>query len=287
VERDPVKVVRLAGGQARTREVIAFAGRQRLEQAIRDGRLVRVRRGVLALPELPDPVAVAASVGGVVSHASAAALIGLDQVTRPALVDVTVPRGRKPPADPRVRLHWTRYPDDDGGVTSPVRTVLDCASALPFAEALAIADSALREHFVEDLIGPALASRGPGRSRRLRVARAADGRADNPMESVLRAVVLDAGLTGFVPQVQNQLPRRRHHADLADVRRRLVLEADGFGVHGERSAFVRDCERDHELVAADWTVLRFAWEHVMLRQPHVARVVVTTCARLDARGGRR
>ncbi len=282
MERDPVKVVRLAGGRARTGEVVAFAGRRGLERAIRDRRLVRVRRGVLALPELPDAVAVAASVGGVVSHASAAALIGLDQVAPPALVDVTVVRGRKPRSDPRVRLHWTRYPDDDGGVTSPLRTVLDCASTLPFAEALAIADSALREHFVNDLVGPAVASRGPGRVRRLRVARAADGRADNPMESVLRAVVLDAGLTGFVPQVQIRLPRRRHHADLADPRRRLVLEADGFGVHGGRAALARDCERDHELVAAGWTVLRFAWEHVMLRPQQVARVVVATCARLDA-----
>jgi very-short-patch-repair endonuclease len=281
VERDPVKVVRLAGGQARTCEVVTFAGRRRLEQALRDGRLVRVRRGVLALPELPDAVAVAASVGGVVSHASAAALIGLDQVRSPQLVDVTVLRGRKPRPDSHVSLHWTRHLDDEGGVTSPLRTVLDCASTLPFAEALAIADSALREHFVDDLVGPALATRGPGRARRLRVARAADGRADNPMESVLRAIVLDAGLTGFVPQVQIQLPWRRHHADLADERRRLVLEADGYGVHGGRGALVRDCERDHELVAAGWTLLRFAWEHVMLRREQVTRVVLATCARLD------
>ncbi len=245
---------------------------------------MRLRRGVVGLPQLPDPVALAATVGGIVSHASAAALIGLDQVAVPALVDVTVPRGRKPRRDPRVRLHWTRTPDaDSDGVTSPLRTVLDCASTLPFAEALAIADSALRERFVADLVGPALATAGPGRAPRLRVARAADRRADNPMESVLRAIVLDTGVGGFEPQVVIPLPGRRHHADLADVRRRVVIEADGFAVHGTRRALVRDCERDHELVAADWTPLRFAWEHVLLRRDHVARVLVTTCSRIDAR----
>ena len=284
MQPDPVTVVRVAGGRAGTGEVAAVSGRRRLERAVREGHLVRLRRGVVALPQLPDPVALATAMGGVVSHATAAALLGIDQVERPALVDVTVPRGRKPRPDPRARLHWTRHPDaDSDGVTSPLRTVLDCASTLPFAEALAIADSALRERFVADLVGPALATAGPGRAARLRVARAADWRADNPMESVLRAIVLDAGVGGFEPQVVIDLPGRRHHADLADVRRRVVLEADGFAVHGTRHALVRDCERDHELVAADWTLLRFAWEHVLLRRDRVRRVVLTTCARLDAR----
>ena len=65
-----------------------------------------------------------------------------------------------------------------------------------------------------------------------------------------------------------------------------MIEADGYAVHGGRSAFVRDCERDHELVAAGWTSLRFAWEHVMVRRAHVSRVVTATCARLDGQDRR-
>ena len=101
-----------------------------ITQAVGNTPLVRLNR---LAKDLPGDVAVAASVGGVVSHASAAALIGLDQVGTPTLVDVTVVRGRKPPNDPRVRLHWTRHADavnssitsgtDVTGVTGAVRTV--------------------------------------------------------------------------------------------------------------------------------------------------------------------
>jgi hypothetical protein len=45
-----------------------------------------------------------------------------------------------------VSLRSANLADDQvsGGVTAPLRTVVDCARVLPFAEALAIADSALR-----------------------------------------------------------------------------------------------------------------------------------------------
>lgn len=53
------------------------------------------------------------------------------------------------------------------GITSAVRTVLDCALKLPFDQALAVADSALRSGDVgrHELIQAATALRGPGSSR--------------------------------------------------------------------------------------------------------------------------
>ena len=50
------------------------------------------------------------------------------------------------------------------GVTSPLRTVLDCARRLPFSEALAVADSALRSGLVteDELRLAAAGTRGPG-----------------------------------------------------------------------------------------------------------------------------
>lgn len=292
MERDPVKVVRLAGGQAPAADVVAFAGRHRLRQAIADGRLIRARRGVYALPGLPEAVHIAAGLGGVVSHVSAAELTGLDVVRRNALVDVTLPRGARARGHPSAVVHWTRHldaQDVDAGVTSPLRTVLDCAATLPFAEALAVADSALAHRFVrqQELVEAAKRRGGPQRGRCLRVARLADHRAENPFESVLRAIVIETGLTGFEPQVRIQLAGRVHHADLADVRRRLVLEADSFAHHGTRAALVRDCDRDNELVVAGWSLLRFSYEHVMIRRDGVGRVLVETCARLDGRRGRR
>jgi very-short-patch-repair endonuclease len=59
-----------------------------------------------------------------------------------------------------------------------------------------------------------------------------------------------------------------------DEGRRLVVEAESFEFHGRRKALKRDCERYTALVLNGWTVIRFAWEHVMHEPEYVA-----TCLR--------
>ena len=163
-------------------------------------------------------------------------------------------------------MHWSEVALEDAGdhVTEPRRTVLDCARTLPFTEGLAVADSALRDGLVDaaDLRHHAGLLRGPGAAVARRVASMADGRAANPFESVLRALALDAGLD-VRPQVVVTQDAFFARVDLADVGRRLVLEADSFTFHGHRDALARDCRRYDELVLLGWRVLRFAWEHVM------------------------
>ena len=168
-------------------------------------------------------------------------------------------------------------------MTTPLRTVLDCAGTLPFHEALAIADGALAYSFVREseLMSAALDSQGPGRRARVKVAAAADRRADNPFESVLRAIAIESGVGGLVPQVEIRFPRRLLYADLADVEEAHRPEADSFARHGTRGAFARDCDRYNDLVAAGWLVLRFPWERVMLQPERVTRVLVETCELVD------
>jgi very-short-patch-repair endonuclease len=256
-----------------------------VDAAVNAGELLRAGRGVYVLPELPEPEAAAARARGQLSHASAAAWWGLSLVARPDVVHVTVPHGMKPPLQDGVRLHWTTQSMAAGFATPVLQTVLDCATTMPFPEALAIADSALAQCFLprEPLITAARGSKGPGRARRIRVAEAADWRADNAFESCLRGVVLEAGLTGFEPQLEIRLPNRIVRVDLGDPERRVVLEADSFAHHGTRAALVRDCERYDELVAEGWKVLRFAWEQVMFQQQWVAHVVEISCRVRDAR----
>lgn len=90
---------------------------------------------------------------------------------------------------------------------------------------------------------------------------------------MLRAIVLQAGLRDFEPQVQIQDDGFAARVDLADTRRRIVLEADSFEHHGHRSALARDCKRYNELTVRGWRVLRFAWEHVMFEPAWVASTV--------------
>lgn len=166
---------------------------------------------------------------------------------------------------------------------TPLRTVLDAATAMPFPEALAVADGALAYGLVrqEELIRAAeTTARGAGRLTRLRVARAADGRAANAFESALRGVLIDGGLAGFEPQVRIALPGGGARVDLADRALRLVLEADSYEFHGTRSAFARDCGRYNALVAEAWTVLRFPWEDVMFKPALVVSTVRSVSDRL-------
>lgn len=118
----------------------------------------------------------------------------------------------------------------------------------------------------------------------IRVAGAADGRAANPFESGLRAMVLDAGLTGFEPQLPVQLSSRTAWVDLGDPDRQIALEADSFAFHGSPEALRRDCQRYDELIRAGWLPLRFGYEHVTLESAWLKSVVTDTCA---LRSGRR
>ena len=277
----PVQVLRRLGGTATWAELSPHLGQAAVRAAVARGEVRRLSRGVYALPELPAAAAAVVLARGVLSHESAARYWNLSTLLEPERVHVTVAPGSRPVNAPKVRIHQSALEQHEtqGQVTSPLRTVLDCAASLPFAEALAIADSALQHQLVDpdELLAAAARAGGRGRRAKLTVAQHADGRAANAFESGLRAIVIEAGLTGFVPQVSIETPRLTARVDLADVRRRIVLEADSFAFHGTRTALERDCRRYDELALAGWLVLRFAWEHVMFEAAWVRDVVREAC----------
>jgi very-short-patch-repair endonuclease len=102
------------------------------------------------------------------------------------------------------------------------------------------------------------------------VVREASGLAENPFESVLRAIALDVPGLHLQPQVVVAEGGWAGRPDLVDTERRLVVEAESFELHGRRAALKRDCERYTALTLLWWTVLRFAWEHVMFEPAYVA-----------------
>ena len=278
-----LEVVRDLGGRATFTQITDATTRWALRTAVAEGRVVRVGRGVYALPKMPEPLVTAAALRGVVSHLSAAQLWGLARVHDPAVLHVTVPHGHRRRRRRHVVVHRSRYldPEDlERGLTSAVRTVLDCAATLPFVQALAVADSALALGMVskDALEAAATAAQGAGRSARLLVARAADGRSANAFESALRGILVEAGMVDFTPQVEIQLPGRRVRVDLADRARKLVVEADSFEFHGDRDGFERDCERYDALTAAGWVVLRFTWRQVVDHPQWVVETVRATSA---------
>ncbi len=277
---DPVELLRSSGGVAGP-VLLRACGRGSVRSALAAGLVVRVGRGRFALPAVVDSVGVAHGMSGVLSHLSAARFWGWEVASPMDAVEVVVPRDRRPPRGARAVVRRRDLALVDvamPGVTSPLRTVLDVATDHPFPAALATADSALRSRLVsaDELIAAAAGSPSRGHARRMKVALAADPRADNQFESALRALALEAGLQ-VEPQVSLFTGHRWVRPDLLDEQRGVALEAESFTWHGQRVQLMKDCRKYNDLTLMGLVVVRFAWEHVMLEQPY-ARSVLATCA---------
>ncbi|HSV37276.1 MAG TPA: DUF559 domain-containing protein, partial [Nocardioidaceae bacterium] len=269
------QVLARLGGVADAGSLVAATSRRRVRTALRRGDIVRAGKRSYALPIASDGQKAAQALSGVMSGLTAAAYWRWELKQPPARPHVTVPRTRRvsPTRRAGIDVRWRDLSEQDvyqGIVTRPAQTVITCARELPFHEALAVADSALRHGDVtkEELI--ILARRLPRDRRRcLRVALAADRRAANPFESVLRAIALEVPGLEVVPQVDIDDRGFVCRPDLVDVERRLVIEADSFEFHGSRGSLRNDCRRYTALAIRGWTVLRFAWEDVMLHPDYV------------------
>jgi very-short-patch-repair endonuclease len=260
------------GGVASRRELVAATSRADLERALADGGVVRVARGRYALPTAHEARRSAHRLSAVAVGLSAAAHHGMLMKWQPRRPQLVVPRGRNVDAvdqkacDIRwadLRPRWVR----DGWVLTPAATVVDCARRLPFDQALAVADSALRAGVVSWEALEEAVDEAPrwGSARVRRVVTEADPQAHGPFESVLRAIALEVpGLT-VVPQhrIDDGHGRFIGRVDLADVRLRIVLEADSFEFHGLPELLDKDCRRYDELAVEGWLVLRFSWRQVM------------------------
>lgn len=273
----PEDVLVRTGGIAPARLLVSACGREGVRAALEAGAVVRTGRGRYALPHTDGALRAAHGLTGVVSHLSAARWWGWEVKDQPRQPWVTVPHDRKKRRTPGVRLSFRDLPADDvvaPGVTAPLRTVLDCATVLPFDEALAVADSALRHGAVtpDELALSSAASASRGRARRCKVALHADARSDNPFESVLRALAIDAGLA-VVPQVPLPIGTGWCRPDLLDEDRSLA-EAESFTWRGQRAQLVRDCRKYNALTMLGLQVLRFAWEQVILEPAYARSVLV-------------
>lgn len=300
----PEQVLAELDGIASRAELLAHVTEASLRRSLATGTVVRPARGRYALPAAPRigeraehaELAHAArqaahQLSGTAILLSAAARWGWSSkwvATRP---QVAVPLGRKVSASGQrsTDVRWREVPAsdrDDGWVTSRVRTALDCASLLPGDEALAVLDSALREGVVDrdELL---LAAAGLPTLHRRKVeglVRLASPLAANPFESVLRWIVSDIPGLSVRPQVRvTDEDGLVGVVDLADEGLRIVLEADSFEWHGDRTALERDCVRYDRLIAQGWLVLRFSWDRVMSHPEWVRDIVRQTMSQRDSR----
>lgn len=285
---DPVdELLARHGGVARRRDLLkAGLTRRELHRRVERGALRPLTPHLFARPEVvPDEELRTAAVGldAVVSHTDAALLWGLELAVTPARRTVTVARNRSRASREGVAVHradltaaqWERR--DGLRVTTVVVTVLDLCRSLPLAQAVAVADSAVRRGAVElaDLTQAlCLLPAGRGRDRVARVLGLVDERCGSVLESLVRVLLAEHGLRP--PQTQLEVRVRAGligRVDFAWPDARLVVETDGFAFHADRRTYRDDRRRGNALVLAGWRVLRFSWEDAVRHPEYVVATV--------------
>jgi very-short-patch-repair endonuclease len=262
------------------------------EHRVRAGALHRVFPSVVSVvwPVL-EPLAhetaalLHAGDNAVLSHESAAALWGL--ADSPSFVAMTM-IGRHARSQPGLRIHEVDVLDirdvclrHGFPVTSPARTLIDCASnsnidrLLNEARALKLVKNA----DLAEAMGRCPGRKGTGPLRKLLEAERETGFTRSEAERRLKRLVQQSGLerpifNTYVEGVE---------ADAYWPGLKLVVEVDGVQFHGHYQAFQRDRAKANKLIAAGYVVLRFTWAQLTERPMLVVATIARTLGRLEAR----
>jgi very-short-patch-repair endonuclease len=262
---DAVTALEIFGGAARWTRLRQYeVSEHALHKAVASARVLSVGDGGYVLPGADPALVAAMELGGVVSHASAARLHGLDLWRPIDGIDVTVRRGSRPHRA-GIRVHRINLRPDEIDYRLPatniLRTVLDCGRVLPLSDAVVILDSALRRCWVKpaELRAAADAARGHGSAALRRAVAHADALSGSALESALRPllVLLDATL-------ETQVRIRGVPGGPVDfvLNGWLVVETDGYEFHRERADYRKDREKSNALAVRGYTLLRFTYEDV-------------------------
>ena len=288
--REVITYAKRNGGVISTREAVALGlPKTTLNRRVEDGVLVRVGRGVLALPGVatrPDVMLRAACriLGAVVSHQSAAALHGLEPVEA-ATPTVTVSH-RSTHTFRGVLVHQSTdlLPEhtvelNGSVVTNVARTLIDLAQVTKPKRLERVVDSTLAANKVafDDLatLHESLSRQGkPGTRAMRRILQSRDGSlipSDSELERLMVSLIREAGLPLPVSQFRAPwLKPQKGRIDFAYLEERVVVEADGRRWHVMFDAFEEDRRRDNAAQLAGWLVLRFTWRMIMNEPEMVA-----------------
>lgn len=208
------------------------------------------------------------------SHDSAALLHGISLVTRPETVHVSA-RPRAGSARPGTVRHLLPSLDDavvrigeDLHATSLPLTAADCARTLPLDEAVAVLDQVLAHGIATADVERVLrVSSARGRNRALRALRLADPRSGSVLESLARVRLVVSGIEPPTPQLRVVVNGRTRYLDFAWKELMLALETDGRGKYTDygpaEEAVLAERDREKELMAAGWMILRSDWSETV------------------------
>jgi very-short-patch-repair endonuclease len=239
----------------------------------------RKLRLVDATPERVATTAVGPLVG--VAQRSAAAWYGWSLLNPAMDVELAVPRRRCPTPWPGTRIVRTQLDASqltrvrNVPITTPMRTALDLAQALPLADAVAVLDAACRQGGIT-ISGLRFELRRIGRPKTTLIASLVNPQRASVYESLFFVLMMQARLTP--PRCQFEIRRGSvllARADFALPNRRVVVEIDGFEFHSDKARFIADRRRQNLMVNEGWRVLRFTPADLVLRREEVIAEVRT------------
>lgn len=248
------------------------------------GRLVRLRQGLWAEPAASADLRRAAVTGGAATATTAGTELGLWTPPDERL-HVAVPSGAsrlRNPDDPSLPLvgddlvcvHWTKRMPSPRSLPDRVAPLLlvleDGMRCLRPELGLTLVDSALHQRRLRTTELPLLASMLPTRLRPAVLA--ADGRADSGLETVVRYLLMLAGM----PVVVHPVLAGIGEVDLL-VAGRLIIETDG-KEHHTGDAFTVDRRRDRAATLNGYRVLRLTYQQVLFEWPTTFRAICAALA---------
>lgn len=243
------------------------------DRMVKSGRLLVMHRGIYQIGPVPIPYAteaaavLACGADTRLSHLTAGRLHHIMEPARDyTCPEVTVPRRKRPKLE-GVKIHRVRdlLPDEvttvDGiPVTTPARTLLDLAEILPAREVEQAFAKALRMKLVTMAEMRAMVERHPKHRGAAPLRQIMDAESEpaftrSEAENILLEIVRSARL----PAPTLNVRVLHYEVDFLWAASRVIAEVDGYAYHGGARSFVNDRQRDAELTAAGYRVLRFTW----------------------------
>ncbi|BBY46491.1 hypothetical protein [Mycolicibacterium celeriflavum] len=273
------------GGVATSGQILAMVPRYEFESVLKTQHVERIWHGIYCIGEPTDELRLRGldlSCGTTVPVclSTAAALFGFDTEETPALHVLNPPGHQLRPVDGLVVHRRDGAPlvrAAERLATSPAWTAVEVARALRRPRALATLDAALRSGTCArgELWRAAIEQAGRRGIVAVRNLLAlADGRAESPMESEARLVMIDGGLP--MPELQYEVVDGNgelRRLDFAWPEFRVAVEYDGVDWHADPDAVRNDRRRRLALHDIGWIIIAIVFDDVRHRAwDFVARV---------------
>lgn len=150
-------------------------------------------------------------------------------------------------------------------LTNLERTVVGCARAGGFAEAVVIGDHALRKGARSEVMW-AMVNAMPGRRgvrKAKRVLRVLDGRSESPGETRTRLIIVEMKIPQPELQVTLTAAGRVYRPDFVWQDQKLIVEFDGdykyFDYRPTREVILEERKREKRLMEEGWRFIRLEW----------------------------